>query len=144
MYFQFDMTNRIYPRPDHPANSSADPAELLGQMLEIQREQLGHLRSLVAAQDAGARWRAFVARWRQDFPELPEACRQAVPILERTYNQLMEELTSFLSQNGPEALENDFGLQDFLDRFGMKLAQLGTILNLVAPLAETGSPSESA
>jgi hypothetical protein len=66
-----------------------------------------------------------------------------VPILERSYGKLIEELTEFLSQGG-DALDTEFGLQEFLDRYGMRLAQLGTILNLVAPLAETGSPSESA
>jgi hypothetical protein len=36
-------------------------------------------------------------------------------------------------------------VQEFLDRYGMRLAQLGTILNLVAPLAEAGpSQGESA
>jgi hypothetical protein len=34
-------------------------------------------------------------------------------------------------------------LQDFLDRYGMRLAQLGTILNLVGPLAEAGNQSEA-
>jgi hypothetical protein len=34
-------------------------------------------------------------------------------------------------------------LQDFLDRYGLRLGQLGNILNLVAPLAEAGPQSES-
>ena len=46
-------------------------------------------------------------------------------------------------QNGNGALDNDFALQEFLDRYGMRLAQLGTILNLVAPLAESSSQGES-
>ena len=62
-----------------------------------------------------------------------------MPILERTYGKLITELTDHLSQSGDEALDNDFTLQEFLDRFGMRLAQLGTILNLVAPLAEVGA-----
>ena len=28
-------------------------------------------------------------RWRDDFSDLPEACRQSVPILERTYGKLI-------------------------------------------------------
>ena len=36
-------------------------------------------------------------------------------------------------------LDTDFALQDFLDRYGMRLGQLGTIINLVAPLAEAGA-----
>ena len=43
----------------------------------------------------------------------------------------------------PVAIDNDFALQEFLDRYGMRLAQLGTILNLVAPLAECSTQGEA-
>jgi hypothetical protein len=112
-------------------------------MLEIQREQLIQLRMLSSAHDGLSRWRAFVTRWQNDFPDLPDTCRQALAALERTYGKLMAELGESLSQGGSEALDNDFALQEFLDRYGMRLSQLGTILNLVGPLAEAGSRSES-
>ena len=35
------------------------------------------------------------------------------------------------------------GLEYKLDRYGMRLTQLGTLLNMVAPLADATSPSES-
>jgi hypothetical protein len=66
-----------------------------------------------------------------------------MPLLERCYGQLISDLTERLNEE-EGALENDFSLQEFLDRYGMRLAQLGTILNLVAPLAEAGSQGESA
>jgi hypothetical protein len=143
MHFQFDMSSLVYPSVD--ANPPAtDSQEILGQMLEVQKEQLGCFRALLNFHDGVARWRAFVTRWREDFPDLADGCREVLPILERTYGKLIEELTDHLSQNGSDALENEFALQEFLDRYGMKLSQLGTILNLVAPFAEVGSPSESA
>jgi hypothetical protein len=144
MNFQVDVFSSTTPAPAAPpAGADAETANLLRQILEVQREQLTHLQAFSAAHDTSSRWRAFIARWRDDFADLPEACRQAVPILERTYGKLITELTDYLCQNGTEALDSDFALQEFLDRYGMRLAQLGTILNLVAPLAEAGSPSES-
>ena len=128
------------PRELPPGTESV---ELLRQILEIQREQLGLARAAAAAHDAGARWRALLARWRQDFPDLSEACKEAIPILERTYGAMMAELAEQLRQDGNGALESDFALQEFLDKYGMRLAQLGTILNLVAPLAEASAQSES-
>jgi hypothetical protein len=83
-------------------------------------------------------------RWRQQFGDLPQSCRQALPVLEQTYGKMIAELTEQLCQTGSEALDNDFALQEFLDRYGMRLTQLGTILNLVAPFADAGSQSESA
>jgi hypothetical protein len=148
MQFQFDISPSPPPKPAEGGKPPEAPplseaADLLRQILEVQREQLSHLQANSAAHDTSSRWKAFLARWRDDFSELPDACRQAVPILERTYGKLIAELTEHLCQNGDDALENDFALQEFLDRYGMRLAQLGTILNLVAPLAEAESPSES-
>ena len=65
-----------------------------------------------------------------------------MPALERCYGQLIADLTEKL--NDEDGIDSDFALQEFLDRYGMRLAQLGTILNLVAPLAEAGSQNESA
>jgi hypothetical protein len=144
MHYQFDVSLLSFPSaPEPPMTPDSEMADLLRQLIEIQREQLTHLQAFSAAHDNSGRWRAFLARWRDDFSDLPQACRQSVPILERTYGKLIAELTEHLCQNGNDALDNDFALQDFLDRFGMRLAQLGTILNLVAPLADASSPSES-
>jgi hypothetical protein len=144
MHFQFDMSAVAFPVPEAAPNSATEIHDLLRQMLEVQREQLAQLRTFLGAHDGGARWRAFLERWRQDFADLPKSCREALPILERCYGKLIAELAEQLCQNGSDALENDFALQEFLDRYGMRLTQLGTILNLVAPFAEAGSQSESA
>jgi hypothetical protein len=141
MQFQFDMSN-FHQSNTQPA-SAAEVQNLLQQLLEIQREQLVHLRNLAGAHDGVARWRAFLERWQDDFSQLPSACRQIMPILERSYGKLVSELTEHLVQNDGDTLENDFELQEFLDRYGMRLSQLGTILNLVAPFAEVASQNES-
>jgi len=140
MHFQFDMSAAGFPTLESPPAS--DVQDLLRQILEVEREQLAQLRAFLGAHDGVARWRAFLERWRQQFAELPQACREAMPILERSYGKLIAELTEQLNQNGSDALDNEFTLQEFLDRYGMRLTQLGTILNLVAPFAEAGPQSE--
>jgi hypothetical protein len=140
MNFQIDVTSTpSLPAepPSSPPSAAPEVVELLRQLLEVQREQLTLARAAAAAHDMTARWRAFLARWQNEFPGLSEGCRQAVPHLERAYGQMITDLTERLSDE--DALDNDFALQEFLDRYGMRLAQLGTILNLVAPLAEAGT-----
>lgn len=144
MQFQFDMSARSFPEIVSLPPAATETDALLRQMVEIQREQLASLKGLLSAHDGTARWRAFLARWRSDFPELSDACKQAMPVLERLYGKLIAEMAEHLSQNSADDLDNDFALQDFLDRYGIRLSQLGTILNMVAPFAEAGSPSESA
>jgi hypothetical protein len=143
MRAQFDVASFSPSPPPLPAESSSPLADLLRQLLEVQREQLAQLQASAAAHDTGARWRALLARWREDFPGLPEACREALPILERAYGSILTQLADELRQNGEDAFESEFALQDFLDRYGMRLGQMGNILNLVAPLAEAASQNEA-
>ena len=144
MHFQIEAsTFAAGPKPE-PLTAAGETADLLRQILDVQREQLHCQRASAAAHDMGARWRAFLSRWQQDFPDLSKACREALPILERSYGKLIATLTEQLCQDGDDALDNDFAMQEFLDRYGQRVLQLGTILNLVAPLAEAGSQGESA
>ncbi|MFO0841455.1 MAG: hypothetical protein U0797_03510 [Gemmataceae bacterium] len=147
MNFQIDVSGSL-PRtaPDLPPAQPTPPpelADLLRQILEVQREQLAAQRAAAAAHDMTARWRSYLARWQEEFPGLSDACRKAMPHLERSYGQMISDLTERL--NDEDGVDNDFALSEFLDRYGMRLAQLGTILNLVAPLADAGaSQGESA
>ena len=147
MNFQIDVSSALSQQPAEPPPAppapAAEVADLLRQILEVQREQLAYQRAAAAAHDMTARWRAFLSRWQNDFPDLSDGCRRAMPLLERCYGQLISDLTDKLSDD--DALDNDFAVQEFLDRYGMRLAQLGTILNLVGPLADAGPPqSDSA
>jgi hypothetical protein len=144
MNFQIDVSSAIPTTPAEPPAAPAavpDTVDLLRQILEVQREQLGYQRAAAAAHDMTARWRSYLARWQQEFPGLAEGCRKAMPHLERCYGQLIRDLTERLTEDD-NPIDNDFALQEFLDRYGMRLAQLGTILNLVGPLAEAGPQPE--
>jgi hypothetical protein len=139
MHFQFEVASAAQTGAVPAGGPGSDPAELLRQLLEVQREQLALTRALVSAHDAGSRWRAVLARFQNDFPGLPAACKESLPALERAYVELVAELTSHLRQQGDDALENEFALADFLDRYGQRLGQLVTLLSVVGPLAEVPS-----
>jgi hypothetical protein len=145
MNFQIDVSSALPAVPTDPPPPAAPVSEtvdLLKQLLEVQKEQLSYQRAAAAAHDMGARWRAYLSRWQQDFPNLGEACKKAMPSLERSFGKLVTELTTCVNDDD-EAIDNDFALQEFLDRYGMRLAQLGNILNMVAPLAEAAAQTES-
>ena len=142
MQQQFDITSYAKPAAPVPTDPNLAVVDMLRQILEVQREQLAHQQATAAAHDTSGRWRALLARWREEFPGLPEACRDALPILERAYGGILLSLAEELRQNGPDALDNDFALQDFLDRYGLRLGQMGNIVNLVAPLAEVAQQQQ--
>jgi hypothetical protein len=121
------------PEPPSPAREIAD---LLRQLVGLQQEQIGLVKAQIAGQDNGSKWRTFLARWEEEFPQIGAACKQALPILERAYLGLVRELTERVNAAEAAELDDEFVLGEFLDRFGIRLGQLGNILSQLAPLAD--------
>ena len=94
------------------------------------------LKAQIAGQDNGSKWRSFLARWEEEFPQIGSACKQALPTLERAYLGLVRELTERVNATEAAELDDEFVLGEFLDRFGIRLGQLGNILSQLAPLAD--------
>lgn len=110
--------------------------ELLRQMLELQREQVSLLRTQVAAQDNLSRWRAFLNRWTNEFPDIGGACKQVLPAVERAFLVMLQELTDRLIGEDAQDITDEFVLNEFLDRYGIRLGQLATIISQLSPLAD--------
>src|SRR5688572_7812987 len=127
MHSHFDVTSFATPQVP-PASHQEAVADLLRQLLEVQKQTLAQLQATAAAQDPSARWRALMARWAQHFPELPQACKKVLPTLERAYGAVVAALVEELNDRPEDHLDNEFTLQDFLDRYGMRLGQLGNVL----------------
>jgi hypothetical protein len=137
----------VTPHPPIPLPELPPPApevtDLLRQVLDLQREQVGLLRALVAAQDANSRWRAFLSRWSGEFSDIGGACKQVLPAVERAYLTMMKELTDRQRTEDPEDLTDDFVLNEFLDRYGIRLGQLATLISQLGPIAEAAPPPDS-
>ena len=110
--------------------------DLLRQMLELQREQVSLLRTQVAAQDNLSRWKAFLNRWSEEFPDIGGACKQVLPVVERAYLVMLKELTDRLQGDEADDITEEFVLNEFLDRYGIRLGQLATIISQLSPLAD--------
>lgn len=140
MQFNFGVN----PQQSTGAPPPADLAtELLRQLLEVQKEVLAAQKMMLAAMDHNARWRNLFNRWREEFPGLTQLAREAVPVLEKTYGNTLNSLVEELREKGVDGLDNEFALQDFLDRYGGRLAQMSQLLNLVSPLAEMAKQNEA-
>jgi hypothetical protein len=127
------------PLPD-PTPTARELVDLLRQLIGLQQEQVGLLKTQIANQDNSSRWRSFLARWERDFPHIGGACKQALPTLERAYLGLIQDLTDRVNSSDETELNDEFSLSEFLDRFGIRLGQLGNILSQLAPLAEAAPP----
>ncbi|HTD78746.1 MAG TPA: hypothetical protein VK898_13995 [Chloroflexota bacterium] len=155
MTFQFDTSQQHLRPPSAPQqpgdntqellrqlleaqrDNTAQQRELLMQMLAVQQEQLNQART--AAADAQARWRNLLSRWQAQHPEFADQCRQAYPLLEKAYVGLLVGMVEEVAQQGEDALDTDFTVQEFLDRYGMRIGQLSHLLSVIGPLAEAAA-----
>lgn len=141
------MSNLIISASQNPPpepDDSTQVVDLLRQILAVQQQHLEQSKAHAAAHDQTARWRSVLERWQEEFPGLAADCQKARPILERAYGTMLANMMEELVDQGDEALDNDFAVQEFLDRYGMRLGQLGGIMSLVGPLAEAAAQNEKA
>lgn len=137
MHFQYVVAPPTVALPAPPPVPAADSqAGLLRELIDVQKEQLAYLRAGHDAQNATARWQAFLARWADEFPAVGAGCLKAFPLIERAFLRLLDDLTRGLTDEEADGIEDEFSLGEFLDRYGMRLAQLGNVLNVLGPLAE--------
>ena len=144
MHFQYVVAppTAAFPIPA-PANTADGQAALLRELIDVQREQLAYLRAAHDAQNTTGRWQNFLARWSEEFPSVGDGCVRTVPLIERAFLRLLEDLTQRLGDEDSEPIDDEFSLGEFLDRYGMRLAQLGNVLNVLGPLAEAARSSSS-
>jgi transketolase len=152
MQFQFDIASQT-PNPPAPLAPAELNAELLRQILELQRDQLAQILQVQrehlalaknTAQDNNARWRTLLSRWQKDLPDLMDHCKRAYPALERAYVHMIASMVEEVSGKDEDELDNEFTVQDFLDRYGMRLGQLGHMVHVIGSLAEAANQNEAA
>jgi hypothetical protein len=154
MQFQFDIASTSKPVQIQPHLPPAEMVPyLLNQMLELQREQFAQIQRLqqdqlqilrVMAQDQVSRWRHILPRWAAEHPELAETSKKAYPLLEKAYVKMLVGVIEEMAEQGEEALDNDFAIQEFLDRFGMKIGQFSQMLSVLGPMSEAAQQNEAA
>jgi hypothetical protein len=136
-----DATELLRQMLELQRESTAQERDTLAQMLTVQQEHLNHVRAV--AQDAQARWKNLLTRWQTQYPDFTNQCKLAYPLLEKAYVGLLVGMVDELAQQGDDALDSDFSVQEFLDRYGMRIGQLSHLLSVLGPLAEAAGQAEA-
>ena len=130
MQFSFNVAP-----PDSQGEKPSHPEE--------PTDQLALMRTMVAMQDGAARWRAMLAKWGEEFPGIATVCKAGAASLEQTYLRMVADLNEKLAEESVDGgLDNEFVLNEFLDRYGTRLTQIGNLLNLLNPLADAAPKTE--
>ncbi len=118
---------------------------LLRQLVTGQERQNKLLEAILQQTNAVYRQRqSELGQWKQANPELARRCKQAAETLSRVQNEFLQRLTDEVTDNEDCLLDGEFMLDEFVDRFGPRLAQLNGVLHVLSQLSylpeAAGSP----
>ncbi|MEE2641491.1 MAG: hypothetical protein VX768_12760 [Planctomycetota bacterium] len=112
--------------------------ELLQQLIIGQEKQNELLEEMIEGMNASQRQRsAELGQWKQSNPHLAKRCRQAAEVLSDVQTEFLESLTGEIEFNADSLLEGDFMLNEFVDKFGPRLAHLNGVLQVLSQLSST-------
>ncbi|MEM1067989.1 MAG: hypothetical protein AAGG48_13460 [Planctomycetota bacterium] len=115
--------------------------ELLRQMVATQQQQNRLLEELVQQNVAANKQRANeLQQWKNANPDLAKSCRQAAETLSRVQTEFLNSLTEEITDSEDHLLEGEYMLNEFVDRFGPRLAHLNGVLQVLAQLG-SGDPN---
>jgi hypothetical protein len=83
-----------------------------------------------------------IAQWKQTNPDLARSCRLATESLVKVQNEFIHKLTEEAVDSHETMIDSEYMLQEFIDRFGPRIAHLGGVLHMVSSLsAQKDSPA---
>ena len=119
--------------------------ELLQRVAAGQERQTQLLEELVRQSTSAQRQRAHeLSQWRSANPRLAHACRRAAESLGRVQSEFLYQVTAEVQENEEHLADGDFVLQEFVDRFGPRMAHLNGILQVFSKLGAPLAPDSGA
>ena len=131
-----------------PPESNVDKGDwviaLLRQLVIGQERQNKLLEHILQQTNLAYRQRqSELGQWKQANPKLARRCRQAADTLSRVQNEFLQSLTDEVADNEDCLLDGEFMLQEFVDRFGPRLAHLNGLLQVLSQLSFCAEESPS-
>lgn len=117
-------------------NSGNEVADLLRQLVIAQDRQNELMEEMIDQMHAGQRQRAAeLGQWKEANPVLARRCRAAAEALGQVQTEFIENLTHEVTDNYESMMDGEFMLNEFVDRFGPRLAHLNGVLQLLSQLS---------
>ena len=114
--------------------------DLIRRMITEQETSNALLKELVGQMQTQQRGRADeLGKWKQANPELADRCRAAAETLSDVQNEFLMGLTAEVADSEDTLRDSDYMLQEFVDRYGPRLAHLNGVLQVLSQLAANDS-----
>jgi hypothetical protein len=136
LFTQVDITaGAQLSRPREAGEGSPEQVALLRSILAAQDRQNELLEELVNQLTTAQRQRnQELAQWKQANPELARTCRLAAEALGKVQVEFLRGMSREVNENSEALLDGEFVLNEFVDRYGPRLAHLNGVLQMLAQL----------
>jgi hypothetical protein len=142
LFSQVDVTSATHSHP--VAGAREEHTELLREILAAQDRTNDLLEELGTSIAAQQKQRASeLHQWRNAHPALASACREAAEALTRVQIEYLERMTEEINDTSDDMVEGEFLLNEFVDRYGPRLAHLNGVIQVLAQLSSVPNPANS-
>ena len=136
--FQFDVNQESLDPHVAPESADGNSNELVALMRQLvigQDRQNELLEELVDQMNNAQRARNNeLNQWKDANPHLAQRCYMAAEALGKVQTEFIETLAFEVNDNYESMMDGEFVLNEFIDRFGPRLAHLNGVLQLLAQL----------
>lgn len=125
---------------DSAADVNTLLAGLMRRMITEQEASNTLLKELIGQIQSQQRGRAAeLDKWKEANPKLANRCRVAAETLSDIQNEFLMGLTAEVEDSEDALRDSDYMLQEFVDRYGPRLAHLNGVLQVLSQLAANDS-----
>ncbi|MCO6042474.1 hypothetical protein NG895_01005 [Aeoliella sp. ICT_H6.2] len=142
MFSQVDVTASSQTRP--VLTQHEEHTELLREVLAAQDRTNELLEELLGTMAAAQKQRNHeLNQWKKANPGLADGCREAAEVLSKVQVEYLDRLTEEVSDSRHDLVEGEFMLNEFIDRYGPRLAHLNGVIQVLAQLGASGAQNTS-
>ena len=140
LFSQIDVTQpSAYAPPAAASDTEGQDGEqsyLLRQILAGQDRQNELLEELVNLLGSAQKQRAAeLGQWKQANPHLAKSCRSAAEALSKVQTEFLDGMTEEIQENFDALIGGEYTLNEFVDRFGPRMAHLNGLLQVLSQLS---------
>lgn len=145
IYTQLDVSAALTAQhPPADGDDEADSSQVLRDIRDTLDKQNSLLEELVGLLAHNQRQRnQELAQWKAANPSLVRSCRRAAETLSRVQTEFLKQMTREVNDNSEALAEGEFVLNEFVDRFGPRMAHLNGVLQVLSTLSNP-SPTSGA
>ncbi|MEL7497299.1 MAG: hypothetical protein AAFN77_06780 [Planctomycetota bacterium] len=124
------------PQVSNPNSSQSEMVALLHQLVVGQDRQNELLEEMIEQMQNSQRQRAHeLNQWKEANPLLARRCRAAAEALSQVQTEFLQSLTCEVNGSFEDMIDSEFVMNEFVDRYGPRLAHLNGVLQLLSQLS---------